>query len=227
MKQSRQQKQQPLSSNAIQRLLNDPDLSPLLKEMIAKAGVYTSAGYQQVLHQFLNSDAAKIKLNQWTEEDKKKQEQDVRTKASEEAARKPGLGMGLKRLTRSKSFISLFESSLDTNDHNGAPSFEATAPPFERRISNESIASISSSTSSVLNTSKRTSSTITSSLFMDSLSSLNLNFNFAEETNPKNEGSSRVNHSSRQRRGSLNCPLRASRNHAECASRIQVLEKMI
>jgi hypothetical protein len=183
MKQSRQQKQQPLSSNAIQRLLNDPDLSPLLKEMIAKAGVYTSAGYQQVLHQFLNSDAAKIKLNQWTEEDKKKQEQD------EEAARKPGLGIGLKRLTLSKSFTSLFESSLDTSDHNGVPSSKRATTQFERRISNKSIASISSSTSSALNTSKSTSSTIISSLFMDSLSSLNLNFNFAEETNPNNEGS--------------------------------------
>lgn len=229
--------QQPLSSDTIQRLLNDPDLSPILNEMIAKAGVYTSLGYQQVLHQFLSSDAAKTKLHQWHEEENKQREQQQQQVKDKEAIRRPSLGLGIKRLTKSKSISFLFELLHDnttSDDHAEPPSSSSASAAsdskspkistkYEQITSNESTASLSST--STLNTSKRTST----ASFMDSLSSLNLNFNLAEETNPKNNEGTATNSSRvrQRRRGSLNCPLRASRNHAEGASRIQYLEKMV
>jgi hypothetical protein len=217
---------QQLSSSTIQRLLNDPSLSPLLSEMIAKAGVYTQAGYQQVLHQFLSTETVQAKLQQWEWEEGEARAGDAQF--NEEAANpRPSMSFGLSRLTKSKSFASLFDSlavsetvinsnptdadinssaespfefnpcAQVTGDNNIDP-LPTNHPPTSRRISNESLASLSSVTAS-----------------------LNLNFNFKDEL-PKDTTRAKA-----RRRGSLNDPLRASRNQAEAASRIQYLEKMI
>jgi hypothetical protein len=210
--------------------------------MIAKAGVYTQAGYQQVLHQFLSTETVQAKLQQWEWEEGEARAGDAQF--NEEAANpRPSMSFGLSRLTKSKSFASLFDSlavsetvinsnptdadinssaespfefnpcAQVTGDNNIDP-LPTNHPPTSRRISNESLASLSSVTASTSSTSRRS--------FMDSItSSLNLNFNFKDEL-PKDTTRAKA-----RRRGSLNDPLRASRNQAEAASRIQYLEKMI
>lgn len=60
---------QKLSSDTVERVLNDKELSELLDERVKDAGVHTSIGYSAVLRQFLASDEVMVKVKKWEEED--------------------------------------------------------------------------------------------------------------------------------------------------------------
>lgn len=196
----------------IQRLIQDEELSPIFDGMIKEAGASTQAGYKLVLNQFINSEAATSKIEQWekdaAEESRMPRRLSCQTahrsivrEGDEDAADKPtprlNLTSALHRLARSPVVRSL---SLDCSDKSDPAPIEPPKQlhePVSRQTSIESTSSTLHRMGSSLSSLRESIGSITINMnlkeelepsFMESLSSMNITFIPEDREEPKWDG---------------------------------------